>query len=136
MRFAKIVFVAAGVWGLAVVIPLFFLFDYVGRQYPPAITHPDIYYGFTTVTLAWQMAFLIIAGDPVRFRPIMPAAMIEKFAYVIALVVLYSQGRIGFAQASAGIPDLVLGLLFVTAFVKIRPVSGAGARPQAGRQQV
>jgi hypothetical protein len=136
MRFAKIVFVAAGVWGLAVVIPLFFLFDYVGRQYPPAITHPDFYYGFVTTALAWQMAFLIIAGDPARFRPIMPVAMIEKFAYVIALALLHSQGRIGFAQASAGIPDLVLGLLFVAAFVKTRPATGAGTRPQAEKQPV
>ena len=120
MRFAKIVFLIAGIWGLAIVAPLFFLFDYIGRQYPPAITHPDIYYGFVTVTLAWQVAFLAMSRDPLRFRPLMPAAMIEKFAYVVALAVLHSQGRIQFAQASAGIPDFVLGALFVAAFVKTR----------------
>jgi hypothetical protein len=120
MRFAKIVFLAAGVWGLAIVTPLFFLYDYIGSQYPPAVTHPDIYYGFVTVTLAWQVAFLLISRDPVRFRPLMPAALIEKFAYVIALAVLHSQGRIQFGQAAAAIPDFVLGLLFVAAFVKTR----------------
>jgi hypothetical protein len=120
MRFAKIVFLAAGVWGLAIVTPLFFLFDYIGSRYPPAITHPDIYYGFATVTLAWQVAFLVIARDPLRFRPLMLAAMIEKFGYVIALAVLHSQGRIQFGQAAAGIPDFVLGALFVAAFAKTR----------------
>ena len=120
MRFAKIVFLIAGIWGLAVVTPLFFLFDYIGKQYPPAVTHPDIYYGFVTVTLAWQVAFLLISRDPVRFRPLMPAAMIEKFAYVIALAVLHSQGQIQFGQAAAGIPDFVLGTLFVAAFVTTR----------------
>jgi hypothetical protein len=123
MRFAKIVFLIAGVWGLAIVTPLFFLFDYVGTQYPPPITHPDFYYGFATVTLAWQLAFLVIARNPARFRPLMPVAMIEKFGYVAALAVLHWQGRISFAQASAGIPDVLLGALFVAAFVKTRPVT-------------
>ena len=120
MQFAKTIFLIAGIWGLAIVTPLFFLFDYIGRIYPPSVTHPDIYYGFLTVTLAWQVAFLIIARDPVRFRPLMLAAMIEKFAYVIALAVLYSQGRIQIAQASAAIPDFVLGALFVASFVRSR----------------
>jgi hypothetical protein len=120
MRFAKIVFLIAGVWGLVVVTPLFFLFDYIGREYPPAINHPDFYYGFVTVTLAWQVAFLVMSRDPLRFRPLMPAAMIEKFAYVAALAALHWQGRISFAQASAGIPDFVLSVLFVAAFVKTR----------------
>jgi len=92
VRFAKMAFLAAGVWGLIVVVPLFFLYDYIGSQYPPAVTHPDIYYGFVTVTLAWQVAFLLISRDPLRFRPLIPAAMIEKFAYVIALAVLHSYG--------------------------------------------
>jgi hypothetical protein len=120
VRFAKIVFLIAGIWGLAIVTPLFFLFDYIGSQYPPVVTHPDIYYGFVIVTLAWQVAFLLMARDPVRFRPLMLTAMIEKFAYVTALAVLHSQGRIQFGQAAAGIPDFVLGVLFVAAFVKAR----------------
>ena len=120
MRFARIVFLIAGIWGLVVVTPLFFLFDCIGSQYPPAITHPDIYYGFVTVTLAWQVAFLLIARDPARYRPLLPAAMIEKLAYVIALAVLHWQGRIQLGQAAAGIPDFVLGALFVAAFVKLK----------------
>jgi len=33
MRFAKIVFLAAGVWGIVVLTPLYFLVDLTGRQY-------------------------------------------------------------------------------------------------------
>ena len=120
VRFAKTVFLIAGVWGLLIVVPLFFLYDTIGSQYPPALTHPDIYYGFVTVTLAWQIAFLLISRDPARYRPVIPAAMAEKFAYVIALAVLHSQGRIEVGQAAAAIPDLVLGMLFVAAYVKTR----------------
>ena len=120
MRFAKIVFTGAGIWGVAILTPLFFLSDAIGQQYPPPITHPDMYFGFITVALAWQAAFLIIGRDPVRFRPLMIAAMIEKFSYVIALTALYTLGRIQLGQAAVGLPDLVLGVLFVMAFVKTR----------------
>ena len=120
MKFSKVVFLVAGIWGVLIVTPLFFLFDYIGSIYPPALTHPDIYYGFVTVTLAWQFAFLIIARDPARYRPLLPAILVEKFAYVAALVVLYSQGRIQFGQTFGGIPDFFLGLLFIAAYVKTR----------------
>ena len=90
MRFSKMVFLIAGIWGIAVVAPLFFLYDYIGSQYPPAVTHPDIYYGFVTVTLAWQVAFLIIATDPVRYRLLMLAAMLEKFPFTLATILLYA----------------------------------------------
>src|SRR5712691_7809563 len=82
MRFARRVFVTAGIWGLLVVPPLYFLFDTIGRQNPPAITHPEYYYGFTSVTLAWQFAFFVIASDPARFRPLMPPAIAEKLTNV------------------------------------------------------
>ena len=64
MKFAKIVFYAAGIWGILVLTPLYFLFDRIGRQDPPPITHPGFYYGFVGVALAWQIAFLIIAPTP------------------------------------------------------------------------
>jgi hypothetical protein len=118
MRFAKIVFLIAGVWGILVLTPLYFIFDAVGRQYPPPITHPDFYYGFISVALTWQIAFLIIATDPVRLRPLMGAAVVEKFGYVATLSVLYVKGLLAFGQFAVGIPDLVLGILFVAAFLK------------------
>jgi hypothetical protein len=39
---------------------------------------------------------------------------------VVTLVVLYNQARISAADFQAAIPDLILGLLFVVAFVKTR----------------
>lgn len=63
-------------------VPFYFRFDAVGREAPPAITHPEFYYGFLVVSLAWQIGFLLIAADPIRFRPMMAIAMVEKFGYV------------------------------------------------------
>jgi len=121
MRFAKYVFLIAGIWGLVIVTPLYFLYDTVGRQYPPPVTHPDFYYGFASVTLAWQVAFLLIATDPVRFRPIMTTAILEKFGYLATLGTLYVQGRVEFGQFAVVSPDAILGILFIAAFVKTSP---------------
>ena len=43
MRFAQIVFRVAGVWGVVILTPLYFMFDRIGRDYPPPITHPEMY---------------------------------------------------------------------------------------------
>lgn len=117
MRFAKIVFLIAGVWGVLVITPLFFIFDLIGKQDPPAINHPGFYYGFATTALAWQIAFLIIASNPIRFRPLMIAAVIEKAGFNIAVIILFLQGRMHVPDLALGIIDLLFGALFLTAFV-------------------
>lgn len=124
MKFAKVVFWVAGIYGVLVITPLYFLFDRIGRESPPPITHPGFYYGFVGVALAWQFAFLVIATDPGRYRLIMLPSIFEKFSFGAAIVVLVLQGRT--AQSDlvfAGI-DLLLGFLFVAAFFKTRPAPG------------
>ena len=93
MKFAKIVFWVAAIWGFLVVTPLSFMFDRIGRDDPPPITHPGFFYGFVGVTLAWQIAFVFIARDPLRFRPLMIPSVFEKFSFGIAMLVLFSQGE-------------------------------------------
>ena len=118
MKFARIVFLIAGAWGFAILTPLYFTYDLVGRSYPPAITHPDFYYGFVGVTLVWQLAFLIIATNPVRYRAVMLAAILEKLVYVTTMVTLYLQGQLQVGQVAVAGPDLILALLFIAAFLK------------------
>jgi hypothetical protein len=117
MKFAKVVFWVAGIWGVVVIAPLYFIFDLIGKQDPPAITHPGFYYGFVGCALAWQIAFLFIAREPVRFRPMMIPSMVEKFAYGIAVVVLVMQGRTNQRDLVFAGTDLGLGVLFVAAYV-------------------
>jgi hypothetical protein len=121
MEFARIVFGCAGVWGLLALTPLYFLCGFFGRVYPPTVTHPQFYYGFTGVGLAWQIAFLVIASDPQRFRPVMLPSMFEKFSYTTALVVLFVQHRVETVQLISGSLDGLLGILFIAAFLKSRP---------------
>ena len=118
MKFARIVFLVASIWGILVLTPLYFIFDMIGIKDPPPITHPAFYYGFAAVGLVWQIAFLIISRDPVRFRPLIIACILEKFSYGITLVVLYSQSRLHASDLTLGGIDTVLGILFVVAFLK------------------
>jgi hypothetical protein len=120
MRFARSVFIVAGVWGVLVLTPLFALIDVTGRQYLPPSVYPQFFYGFLSVAMAWQIAFLLIGSDPARFRPLMLPSIVEKLGHVLVLALLYRRGRISPVDASAAWPDVVLGILFIAAFVKTR----------------
>ena len=117
MKFAKVVFWVAGIWGVVVITPLYFMFDLIGKQDPPAITHPGFYYGFVGCALAWQIAFICIARDPIRLRVMMIPSVVEKFTYCTAVVVLVMQGRTNRRDLVFAATDLTLGVLFVVAFV-------------------
>jgi len=118
MKFARIVFWIAGIWGVLVLTPLYFMFDLIGRQDPPPITHPAFYYGFVGVGLAFQISFIVIARDPVRLRPMMIPSVVEKFGYGATLLVLYLQNRLHPQDLALGGIDFLFGVLFLAAFFK------------------
>jgi hypothetical protein len=117
MQFVRWVFRIAGILGILILSPLYFLEQQIGRDQPPAITHPEFFYGFAGIGLAWQVAFLVISLDPSRYRLLMLAAMIEKFSFALAMFVLFLLGRIAPQMLAAGILDFTFGVLFVAAYV-------------------
>lgn len=125
MRFAKVVFIIAGIWGIAVLTPFYWLIDVTGRRYSPPMDYPQFFYGFFSVAMAWQVAFLIIGSSPARFRPLMIPSVLEKLGHVSTLAVLYAGRRISAQDAQAALPDLLLGILFVVAFAKTRSAEPA-----------
>jgi hypothetical protein len=134
MRFASVVFRIAGIWGIVVLTPLYFLIDLTGRRYGAPVDYPQFFYGFLSVAMAWQIAFLVIGSSPARFRPLMIPSVLEKFGHVAGVAVLYGQGRLSAADATAAAPDLVLGVLFIMAFAVTRKVGLTGSSSQpAGR---
>ena len=118
MRFAKIVFLLAGIWGVLVITPLYFLFDLISRNDPPPITHAGFFYGFVGAALAWQIAFFFIATDPLRYRPLMIPSVLEKLSYSTAVVLLVLQGRMHASDLVFGGTDFLLGVLFAIAYFK------------------
>jgi hypothetical protein len=118
VRFAKWVFWAAGVYGLVVTLPLYFSEEQYGHDHPPAVTHPEFYYGFAGLCLSWQVLFLIIGSFPVRLRPVMPAAVLEKASFSAVVPVLYAMGRVPLLILGMAGVDLLLGILFIAAYLQ------------------
>jgi hypothetical protein len=121
MRFTRTVFLFAGIYGLLVLTPFYFLEDKIGQQLPPPITHPEYFYGFLGAGLTWQILFLVLSTDPVKYRAMILPSIVEKVSYGITLVVLYLQGRIAVSTVSIGSVDWIFAFLFVAAYVKTKP---------------
>lgn len=126
MVFARRTFSIAGIYGLLALVPLYALEARTGRDFPPPITHPEYYYGFVGVAVAWQVAFLVIARDPVRFRPIMFPAMLEKATFGLAAVGLWLDDRLPTPVPAFGLIDPALGVLFVVAYLRTPQRSSPG----------
>ncbi len=118
MKFAKRLFAIAAIYGMVGLIPQYFMEAKTGRDFPPAITHPEFFYGFIGVALAWQVLFFIIARDPVRYRLAMLPAALEKIGFGAAGILLYLQGRVATQMLAFGSVDLVFASLFLIAFRK------------------
>ncbi len=118
MKFAKRLFLIAAIYGIVGLVPQYFMEARNGRDFPPAITHPEYFYGFLGVALAWQIMFLIIARDPARYRLAMMPGALEKIGFGGAGVILYLQGRVTTQMLAFGCVDLIFAALFVIAFRK------------------
>jgi hypothetical protein len=116
MQFAKRVYRVAGVYGVVVIVPMYFLEAKIAHDTPPAITHPEYYYGFVGVTLAWQLLFLVLAADPPRYRPMMIPSIAEKVSFGVALLILFHQGRLPLSVLGLGSVDWIFALLFTAAY--------------------
>ena len=120
ITFAKRLFLVAGIYGMAVLAPMFFLEHPIGEYDPPAITHAEFYYGFVCTALAWQVVYLMMSRDPLRLRPVLIPAIISKAGFAVSVYALFAQGRLGAANLILPSIDLVLAGLFAWAYVAMR----------------
>jgi hypothetical protein len=117
MKLARYVFGIAAVWGILVLTPMYFLLEKTGIDDPPVITHSEYYYGFVGVALAFQFVFVIVASDPIRFRPLMIASVVEKLMWCVPVLLLYFGGRVATTLVIAACMDLTLGVLFSASYL-------------------
>jgi len=123
MKFAQRVFLVAGLYGVVVLAPLFFLEEFWGSQFPPPVAHPEFYYGFVGAVFAWQLVYLLISRDPARYRPLMLLAILAKASFGVAMLVLLALGRVPASLALGATIDLVFAVLFACAYVATRSAS-------------
>lgn len=115
-KFAQRVYLFAAIYGVIVLLPQYFL----ESQLVPPTTHPEQFYGFVGIALAWQFAFILISRDVARYHLLMPVTVLEKLAFGIPAWMLYLQGRAAPEVVVVGSIDLLLGTLFTISFFKVR----------------
>ena len=115
MRFARWVFVLSGLSGILLIAPLYWE-DRFFQDYPPAINRPEFYYGFAGLCMAWQVMFVVIGCDPIRYRTAMIPAMLEKASFAGAIPILYAAGRVFAVWLGFAAMDATWLVLFVIAY--------------------
>ena len=80
---------------------------------PPALL-PQL--AFTFTALAFQIVFGMIAFDPVRYRPLMLAGVVEKLGFAVPVLGLAGSGGCERLAIPFGVIDLVLGAGFFLAW--------------------
>ncbi len=115
-QFARRVFFWAGIYGLVTLLPLYLFESALAEYMQPLTNRPEQYYGFVGVALAWQMAFLLISRDVVRFRPMMLPAIAEKLLFGVPVLYMIANGRVAGDMLAPVLIDLVLAVLFLLAY--------------------
>jgi hypothetical protein len=116
VRAARLIFGAAGVYGLLVLLPLFFAEPWLA----PRPTRPEDYYGFLGAAAVMQLVYLTIARDPQRFRPLMPVGALAKLLFFGTILTLWLQGRAAGPAMIFGSVDGLIGLAFLYAWARLR----------------
>lgn len=120
MKFTKTVFWIAAIYGFILLIPMYFLMNRIGQEAPPAISHPEFYYGFVGVTLLWQCIFVLIALDPLRYQAIIRIAILEKFSYTVPVLILYTMGKVQFNILGTALADPIFAIFFIIAYFRMK----------------
>jgi len=135
VRFARSVFLLAGIYGVAVLTPGFFVSTNSGKE-STRLLHMEFYYGFFGVALTWQIVYFLISKDPLRYRPMMLAAALAKLSFFGACMVLFYSGRLMPGGALyASLVDAGLAILFVISFARLPAYAPAWSTEQVGPQR-
>jgi hypothetical protein len=121
MKLASRIFLVSGIYGLIALVPQYFVEDRIGKDYPPAITHPEFFYGFLGVAISWQIVFLVISRDPLRYRAMMIPSILEKVTFGVAVVFLFLQQRASSMTLGFATIDLLLAAAFSVAYLRTSP---------------
>ena len=70
--------------------------------------------------VAWQVLFILLSVDPIRYRLMMIPSILEKLVFVVPVIVLFAQHSALPFLLGAALIDLCLGVLFLLAYIKTR----------------
>ncbi len=115
MTFARWVFLTAGVLGLLPVGPLAYEALVNGADLLPDASEMGLFVVvFLFQYVCWQILFIILAGDPVRYRPMMIPAFFAEITAPLNPLWLFLYGFQPWVFSA--VIYLVLAVLFAAAF--------------------
>ena len=117
---ARWLFRGAAIYGLIILLPLYFLEKAVAAP-AAALDHPIYYYGFVGAAAAWQLVYWTIGSDPLRYRAFMPLGVIAKLGFWIPSLILWLNGRNPTSTFVVTNGDLILGIAFLVAWRTLKP---------------
>lgn len=115
IRMPRRIYTVAGIYGLIVLLPLYFTADKLALS-GPALTRPEYYYGFVGAACSFQLVYLVIGRDPVRYRPLMPLSVIAKLSFFLPVAILFAAGRIDTPTMALSSIDGLIALAFLWAW--------------------
>jgi hypothetical protein len=115
MKFARYTFLIAGIYGLLVLVPQYF----VEAGGSVVVGLPEFFYGFLGIAVAFQLVFIIISTDPQKYRLMILPSIVEKFSFAIAVAVLVYAGRTSGQIVIGAALDLLLGVPFIVSWFKL-----------------
>ena len=121
MTFARRVFLTAGIYGILILAPRFFV--------PTTNPQPELYYGFLGAVLAWNLTYLLIARDPARYRPLMLLGSLGKANFAIAATVLWALGRSPAILLAFAAIDAVFVALYMESWRRTAPAPAPRTSP-------
>jgi hypothetical protein len=128
MKFARYTFLIAGVYGLLVLVPQYF----VEAGGTVVTGPPEFFYGFIGVAVAFQLVFILISTDPQRYRVMILPSLVEKFSFAIAVAMLVYAGRTSGQIVIGAALDLLLGVLFIVSWFKLAAYRKTDEAPGPG----
>lgn len=110
MKLARWIYLVAAIYGLAVLTPAMFAGPTVADGDPLA-PYAAYFYGFVGIALVFQLVFLLIASDPVRYRSLMALSILEKASFFLPGLLLFNAGRL--AEGPLFYGSLIDGVLLI-----------------------
>ena len=115
VRTAGRIFTLAAIYGVIILLPMYFAEPMMAKAGNP-VSHPELLYGFVGTALAFQLVYWTIGRDPLRYRPLMPIAVIAKLSFGVPTAILFALGRVDAVTVTLSWIDLLIAACFLFAW--------------------
>jgi hypothetical protein len=127
MAFARLAYLLAGLWGVVVIALGYASYVTGADQSLAAIARPEMIHGFFLTAMPWQLLFLVISRDPLRYNAVMPVTVLEKLPFAAITLAMFAKGQVSPTMGFFAAMDGLLGVCFCVAYWLTRRAASANS---------